>query len=231
MPTSGLGHRQFDWFDQSFFLESFKHALEHGYAQGVIDANLGPAYITIAKILYKLLNMSPEDILIFLNRISFLGIVFCLYFVSYCMLTRSKHFQTRGKCILLSSIYALSFAALTPFVGFSDIAWTHFPAAFFLGLSFVILSFLDSKGRRNGFLLMFLYGIAIGVYSQIRMHDSLILIIAFVSWILAAGVVLLKSRNTDRLIRLGLGTLAGVLGWSCISWVICLDNSLSSMPF
>ena len=172
LPVSNYGHHSMRaWGDQSLILHALRQMLSNQTPDSVANGWLGPGYLSLAYIVKYLFALSPENALILLNRLSYIGTVLLLYFSGYVLLTRHTSTYLPG---LTSFIYSMFLAIGSIFFGFSDIPWTHFIATFLVMFILFITLFQTPTITIHQLFLCYLQGCLVCLLTQVRLHDSLI---------------------------------------------------------
>ena len=178
LPVSNYGHHSMRaWGDQSLILTAFHQLLNKQTPDSVADGWLGPGYLFLAYIVKYLFALSPENALIWLNRLSYIGTVLVLYSSGYLLLAR--HTATYFPA-LISFTYTVFLTIGSIFFGFSDIPWTHFIATFLVVSILFITLFKISTITIYNLLLSFLQGCLVCLLTQVRFHDSLIFLSCYI---------------------------------------------------
>ena len=203
LPVTGSSARfQRISFDQVRDLEALRSVLENGSAAAIDDNLIGPAYVATAALIHWVSGLSPGDALTALTRLSYvLAVAGCLVLVRVLV----RRLASDSPAVSLPA--QLSFVVLVFVAGtwhWSDIAWSHFYAAF-LAVAFYVLRLLPT---RTSLAVSALMGVVLSLLALTRSFE---LIAVLAGWGLGVGLFALLRIGGKRLWRpagLAVGTAA-----------------------
>jgi hypothetical protein len=202
-PASGLGLSSLaDWNDQIIFLRALTQTLEQGLPDAETRTLVGPAYVGLGVVTHWFSGPDLAQALVLLSRLTFAACATILATIA----TASRARAGIGLQLALAAVVVLSLGTSVWF-RFSDIPWTHFVAAAFLG-AILLVSLSRLPLALRAFLIAAL-GVAL---LQTRLFEALVALVA-------AGLILpvalvrhrhaLLRRPTAALWQLALPALVG----------------------
>ena len=165
------------WPDQSKFYQALMAAL-HGTPNILVDEGwVGPGYVGAAVIVNRIAGIRPEDTLVLLNRLSYIGtIALVIWFVIFRAQPGKREYERRELLSLTAGfVYLICVTQATGLTFFSDVPWSHFVASFLIVLTIALLSLaFHRQTRRAQAVLLVAAGLSLGLLAGVRMFDGIV---------------------------------------------------------
>jgi len=203
IPVSGWADEMFrSWFDQQRDLEALRSVLADGRADAIADNLIGPGYIASAAVVHWVTGLGAQDALVALNRASYALSVACALVLVRVLVRRLGSAPPLASLAAQLVLLGLVFAAGT--WHWSDVAWSHFFAAF-LAVALYVVRFAPA---RPTLVTAALTGVVLALLALTRSFELLALVLAWAIALVLLALLRLPGARRMSLARLGSGAAA-----------------------
>lgn len=226
-PVSKIGLNH-NWSDQSKFYDALDAALK-GKRNSMVDEGwVGPGYVTAAVLVNRVFSIRPEDSLVLLNRLSYLGTLAVVgLFVMFLWQPRDPACRPGSiLSVVTGFVYLLCVIHGSNLTFFSDVPWSHFVSSFFIVLiPALLLAISRAQSLTMKCVLLFIAGTSLGMLTAVRFFDGVIVALGL---LLSYVLLIVQSRNRVETIRV-LATAGTVIVFgSVIAFSLCFYVSHAS---